>query len=110
MNDQPIAISHSERVIPRTTTSFGVDNQRLITILSDVEDEFKSAVATFPPFNSAHEGWAVIYEELVVELFNAIIANKGGTRTTDNPDAMRKEAIQVAAMAVRFVHDICDRE
>jgi hypothetical protein len=66
----------------------------------DVEHELDKARAKFPNFNSAHEGYAVILEELD-ELWDEIkfkIPEKG---------LMRKEAIQVAAMAIRFITDVC---
>lgn len=47
------------------------------------------------PFNSAHEGFAVLVEE-VDELWNEV------KKREHDPVAMRKEAIQVAAMAIRF--------
>jgi len=48
-------------------------------------------------FNSSHEGWAVIREE-VDELWEAVKGN--------DPAGMKSEAIQVAAMALRFLYDI----
>lgn len=67
-----------------------------------VAKELESACAKFPPFHSAHEGYAVLKEE-VDELFDAIRAN-------DFAHA-REEAIQVAAMALRFIIDLkgCDK-
>jgi hypothetical protein len=61
--------------------------------------EYDSAVAKFPSFNSAHEGYAVIKEELD-ELWDAI---KGNMR----PETLADEAKQVAAMALRFLTDCC---
>lgn len=75
-------------------------------VADEIVDELQSAVAAFPRFNSAHEGFAVIAEE-VDELWREVMANKGGTRVAINRDDMRKEAIQVAAMAMRFVIDLC---
>ena len=48
-----------------------------------------------------HEGYAVILEELD-ELWDEVRKRR--------PDmaAMRREAIQVAVMALRFVEDVCD--
>lgn len=64
-----------------------------------VFSEVESAVRKFPPFNSAHEGWAVIREE-VDELWEEVKANRGYTT------AARVEAMQIAAMAVRYMLDI----
>lgn len=68
-------------------------------ILDDVRIELLNATQKFGKFNSAHEGYAVILEELD-ELWEEI-KFKGST-----PQRTRAEAIQVAAMAVRFVKDI----
>jgi hypothetical protein len=72
-------------------------------VLEDVMDELLAASAKFGAFNSAHEGFAVLKEE-VDELWEEVRAKQGGR----NPDALRKEAIQVAAMACRFVVDVCE--
>jgi len=79
----------------------------VLTILRDINNELQKARETFPPFNSAHEGHAIIAEELD-ELWREVQANKAGTGGIDNPKEMRKEAIQVAAMTVRFVYDLID--
>jgi len=68
-------------------------------ILRDVHDELRSAELKFAKFNSAHEGWAVIIEELD-ELWEQI-------RGAQDVSCMRQEAIQIAAMGVRFAKDIC---
>lgn len=74
-------------------------------ILWDVEQELYRARVKFKRQNSAHEGYAVLLEE-VDELWEEV-KRKQVDRSTQ---AMRKEAIQVAAMAIRFVLDVCDRE
>lgn len=71
--------------------------------IEDVIDELRMAMAKFPPFNSAHEGYAILLEE-VDELWDEVKNNKH-----DDGARQRKEAIQVAAMAVRFVLDISDK-
>lgn len=70
------------------------------TVLDEVGAELARARRKFPgKQNSPHEGWAVIQEELD-ELWDDV--------KSDAPrDQMRKEAIQVAAMAVRFIEDLC---
>jgi NTP pyrophosphatase (non-canonical NTP hydrolase) len=52
---------------------------------------------------SAHEGYAVLLEE-VDELWDEVKMNS----RQRSIKKMREEAIQVAAMAMRFVHDVCD--
>ena len=64
--------------------------------------ELTVARAKFPPFNSAHEGYAIILEEL--EELKAEVFKNPKTRDIQK---MRTEAKQVAAMAIRFMTDIC---
>lgn len=64
--------------------------------LRRVRTELIAATRKFPRFNSQHEGYAVLREE-VDELWDDVKSNK-----TSNA---REEAIQVAAMAVRFFLD-----
>lgn len=59
----------------------------------------------FEPFQSPHEGYAVILEEMD-ELKEHVWRNQ----TKRDIEAMTKEAIQVAAMAVRFIHDVCNEK
>lgn len=61
-----------------------------------IHNELRSATARFGRFNSPHEGYAVIKEELE-ELWDDIKKN--------SPNMM-KEAVQVAAMAIRFLMDL----
>ena len=73
-----------------------------IPAVSDAIAELVRAQAKFPKFNSAHEGYAVIKEEFD-ELWEEIKKNE----KTRDPVRMRKEAVQVAAMALRFIEDVC---
>jgi len=66
-------------------------------LILEVLAELDRATAKFGPFNSAHEGYAVILEELD-ELWDEIKKNDAVN--------VRKEAVQVAAMALRFLMDI----
>lgn len=77
--------------------------QPLVAVLEEVQQEVLTAEAKWPPINSAHEGYAVLLEE-VDELKEHVWTNQ----KRRDPSAMRKEAIQVAAMAVRFIRDVCD--
>jgi len=63
-----------------------------------IVDEFDRATLLFPKFASEHEGYAVILEELD-ELWDTIKNKKCGA------EELKKEAIQVGAMALRFLVD-----
>jgi hypothetical protein len=78
------------------------DNYRKKTISEEAQDELDRATAKFGPFASAHEGYSVLLEEMD-ELWDEV-----KTKNRSIPK-MREEAIQVAAMAMRFVMDICDK-
>ncbi len=71
------------------------------SFLSDVQDEVSRATIKYPPFNSAHEGYAVLLEE-VDELWIEV-KRKQSER---DQDALIDEAMHVAAMAVRFAVEI----
>ncbi len=62
--------------------------------LSDIRDEMQRAIGEHGWFNSRHEGYAVILEELD-ELWNEIKQNA-------SPEYIYAEAIQVSAMAMEF--------
>lgn len=68
-------------------------------ILADVRAEVIAASEKHRPINSAHEGYAVLLEELD-ELWDEIKPDRGYT------PAAAKEALQVAAMGVRYLHDL----
>lgn len=74
-------------------------------LLLAVHNELENATANWPVFNSAHEGFAVLQEE-VDELWDHVKTNQKRRDLI----AMRKEAIQVAAMAIRFALEVCNEE
>lgn len=67
--------------------------------LIDVRSELLGAMERFAPFNSPHEGCAVIREELE-ELWEHAKANTGRDYEA------YVEARQIAAMAVRYMLDL----
>ena len=67
-------------------------------IIFNISEELESAQKKFKPFNSGHEGYAVIKEELD-ELWECVMKNKGRQE-------MEPECIQIAAMAIRFIIDV----
>ena len=64
-----------------------------------VVQELRAATAIHGQFNSAHEGYAVLLEE-VDELWDEIKMRK------HDAAKIRDEAKQVAAMAIRLIMDI----
>lgn len=72
-------------------------------IFTAIMNEYQSATSKYPAFHSTHEGYAVIKEE-VDELWNGVKANKGMMGNNE----LKSEAIQIAAMAIRFIKDLCE--
>lgn len=70
---------------------------------AEAYSEARAASNNWPPFNSAHEGLAVLEEE-VKELRDWVYTNQ----KKRDIQAMKKEALQVAAMALRFATDVCN--
>lgn len=66
-----------------------------------IEKEFESANKKFPMFNSYHEGYAVLLEE-VDELWNEIKHYKMNNNQA-RKERIESEAIQVAAMALKIL-------
>lgn len=69
--------------------------------IDEVIREYAMACANHKTFNSAHEGYAVLLEEM--DELKAEIWKKKENRDMDK---MRCEAVQVGAMALRFLTDI----
>ncbi|MCK5601145.1 hypothetical protein KAR91_04695 [Candidatus Pacearchaeota archaeon] len=78
-------------------------DEKLEEIIKYVKMEFEFATSKFGSYNSSHEGYAVILEELD-ELWDEVKLKKKSNYR------MRKEAIQVAVTAIRFVYDITGTE
>lgn len=72
-------------------------------VLRDVSTELDRAIRKYPKFASAHEGYAVVLEEL--DELKAEVWRKQSKRRSKK---MRHEAIQTAAMALRFALEVCD--
>lgn len=66
-----------------------------------VRAEVERAVRKHQPMHSIHEGWAVIFEEFHHELGAEVF------RQIPNKSALTTEAIHTAAMAIRFLIDLC---
>jgi hypothetical protein len=78
-----------------------LDLEKVVALHEEIYNEFVKASSKFPAFASEHEGYAILKEE-VDELWDAVKLNQ------KNPNRLkmcRKECIQVAAMALRFLYD-----
>ena len=64
-------------------------------------NEYVSASSNFPAFNSHHEGYAVILEELD-ELKSQVWLKQSHRSLVE----LRKEAMHVSVMALRFMVDL----
>lgn len=74
----------------------------MIRELSDeICEELRRAISLHPPLNSAHEAYAVILEE--IDEYWEEVRKRTEKRS---PAAMRKELIQIAAMAMRTIVDL----
>lgn len=72
---------------------------RRLRLLALIDRELENATSHFDRFHSPHEGLAVIWEEFD-ELKKHVWENTGRSR-----EAM-VEAIQIAAMALRYIYDL----
>lgn len=66
----------------------------------EVARELRRAQEKHAPMHSPHEGWSVIFEELE-ELREHVRGDTGRSAEA------RKEAMQVAAMGLRYVLNLC---
>lgn len=87
-------VFYSERVEAPNGKTF--HTEIIDAALMTVRTELIRATEKFGAFKSRHEGFAILKEE-VDELWDDIKANRG--------EAAQKEAVQVAAMAVRYLVD-----
>lgn len=76
----------------------------LSSILEEIVREYISASIKHGSFNSVHEGYAVLLEE-IDELWDEV-RKQSKDRNIEN---IRRECIQIATMAIRFIKDICEK-
>jgi hypothetical protein len=81
------------------TSLFSARSERVEWLLAIVGDELRHATESHPPMHSPHEGHSVIREELE-ELWAHVKSDTGQSAEAG------VEAFQVAAMALRYVHDL----
>ena len=93
--------------------------ERIVAVFQEVRDELSDALFKFPDMCSPHEGYAIIKEE-VDELWEEVKRNPYSSNSNvaigyPPPDVLHKtrmkvEATQIAAMAIRFILNVCDKE
>jgi hypothetical protein len=75
---------------------------RIDEALKQIETEYLRAGDLFPDLHSNHEAYAVIKEE-VDELWDEIKK----TKSTKGNKLIQKELIQIGAMVVRYLENLC---
>lgn len=70
--------------------------------ITEILSEYDRAMKLYPNFHSNHEGYAVIKEE-IDELWDEIKKSKD----VRGNDRIRKELIQVGAMVMRYLNNLC---
>lgn len=78
-----------------------LDERKLNNIMAMIEHELRQATRKHDPYNSCHEGYAIILEELD-ELWDEVKKKK---KLRDRK-LMTMEATQVASTAARFIYDL----
>ena len=77
-----------------------ISEAKIKTVMKLIETEFRSASAKHDALHTPHEGWALLLEE-VDELW-VEVKKKPKSRSVG---LMAGEAVQVGAMAARFIYD-----
>lgn len=100
---QPAAISHDLEIVVRNPDDI---KKRGHVPLGEILEELERADTLYPrPFVNYAEGIETVSEE-VRELKDATRVNPKNR----NPSKIREEAIQAAAMLLRFLRDCCPKE
>ena len=103
------AITCDESCAMRNTLKWVLEKEKPINsgypLLGEVVDEMNKAISQFPTLHSLHEGYAIMLEE-VDELWEHVKMNQ----KRRDKKAIKKECIQIAAMALRIILDCGDMD
>lgn len=80
-----------------------IDTTTMEALLFVIRDEAARGRRANGQHHSAHEAWAVLHEEMD-ELWDEV------RKKCPDDAAMAIEAVQVAAMALRFIQDVCPEQ
>lgn len=85
------------------------EENKITNALVEIETEYRSARNKFPAFHSAHEGYAVLLEEVdeLVEAVNRLWDEVKKQYSPERQAGMKREAIQVGAMALAIILENC---
>ena len=75
----------------------------MISTVGMILEELERANGMYKPFSSPHEGYAVLLEEMD-ELWDEI------KKKQPDKTRMLEEAIQIGAMAIKFIKSCCKEE
>ncbi len=89
--------------MPLSDVQHGARLEAVRMVMREIEQELLRAIDMHSSFNSAHEGYSVILEEL-----DELWVEVKKAKSKRNPVDLHDEAVQVAAMAARFVMELCD--
>lgn len=81
------------------------NDPQLVAVVNAAITELQNARKAWPDMHSAHEGLGILLEEF--RELEIHVYTKQGDRDLD---AMKHEALQVAAMGMRFAFDVCNEE
>jgi hypothetical protein len=90
----------TNKIMPGVTT-----NTNVADVMNKIAAEVQKATSKYPKMNSAHEGYAVILEEL-----DEVWEHVKMKESKRDLEAMKIEAIQTAAMCVRFATECCNKK
>lgn len=89
---------------------FNAAARQHLVLMNRVFNELRSAQANYPAFNSLHEAYSVLREEMD-ELWEEVRKKQkvGSEVNLERVAGARREGIQVVAMALRLLLDCCDK-